>query len=914
MRMRSQIMTGLAALSVATAACTAPGSGGTTGVRPRVSATPRPVTSPIAPATTRPTEPVKRGVATPPPGLLAGAFGGEFGRQGASVVSDHGGSIIANNGGSVISNNSAGAIATTLSGIVAAPAALITDNGAGIIANNGGGLVTTGSGSLVTTGSGSVISNAGGAYRLQALASVPYAGASVFLLDADGAPLKGPDGLPVVSRTDVQGRYSFTGTLPAGSNYLVVVSLPGERGQLGAIAPKGAARSADVDLVSTLAAGYVLERYVRPQAARQAVLDKLPPEMEAATRAATADALSAGRAADAPPPLAVVTAGEIVKVVDALRAADKPLDAQLEEVRKILVAGLSDLGAGRPATEVALPWIRGVVAAPNGGFWLNAALSGRVFLVGADGILTTFAGSAAGVDTGSLAQKAAAQAGLGTIQGLLPDGDGRLLILEQKRLTRREADGTLTELWPHGATALHAVGRAPDGAYWLLAADGLHRIAPNTAPTRVHPLTPEQAAFIRRVGSFGQDPEGRLMLFANSSPIGEVRRYDPAAGTLETLVAPDAGDLRGVAVDAAGRIYLQGLDGALRVREGGAERPIVQAGAGVTVPNAHFSLTPEGDVLWALFGAVHRVTGAEKRLVAGKLGVSVGADGQIALNRPGGLLVEPDGTLVLAVAGDNQVVRVNAEGVKVLAGTGVAGTSGDGGPAIEGTLTNPTALRRDGADAIYVLQAARAVRRIGNNGEITTIYALPESPVARRIYDFAITRDARTLYVTGALVSAAGLPRDGFVTRIETATGAETPIIDPAESPSNTHVIALDAQERLHLMSEGALRRWDAAAGFTGVATHPSLASSLRWAALARAAFDAQGRFWWFSGGDAAQLNRLEGGQVEVVAGPGGRFLTGDGVDDSLLNGMSPVFGPTGDVYFCDVGHNQVKRLPGAAR
>ncbi|MDB5100721.1 MAG: pknD 1 [Cyanobacteria bacterium RYN_339] len=834
------------------------------------------------PATTATAQPAP--AATAPPGLAPGAF----------LLSDQGGGLIASGGGNVLSNNGAGAVPTTLSGRVS----LVTDNGSGIIGSGGG--------NIIGSGGGNIVGNNAGGFHL--LAATGYAGAYVYVLDADGVPLKGADGLPAVSRTDADGRYAFTGQLPAGSNYLVAVSLPGGRGQLGAIAPKGAERHADLDLASTLATVYVLDRYVRPQAGHQTVLDKLPPELEATTRQAMAAALVL-----MPPVLPQLTAAAIVQAVDALRTAAKPLDTQLEAVKALLVAGQSDLGAGKPATEVALPWIRGVVSAPGGGFWLNAALSGRVFYVDPAGKLTTYAGNAAGVDAGSLAGKPAAAAGFGTIQGLLPDGPDRLLIVEQKRLTRREADGTLTELWPAGATQLYAVGRADAGAYWLLAAAGLHRVAPGAAPTLVRPTDPADAGFLKLVSAFGQDAQGRLVLYSNATPHGPVRRYDPAAGKYEELVALNAAAVRGATVDAAGRIYLQGADGAIRLREDGQDRPLLPAEAGVVLPFAYMDLTPAGDVLWALLGTVNQVTGAQKHLVAGRQGVAVDADGQVALNRPGGLLVEPDGALVLAVAGDNQVVRLRNGVPTVLAGTGASGATGDGGPATAGLLANPTALRRDALGAIYVLQAGRSVRRLGPDGNITTVWAISGDLPDRRAYDFAITQDSRWLYVTGANVTSGGSPKDGYVTRVELATGVETPILTPEVSTGFTHVIALDAQERLHVMSQGALRRWDGTSAFTAVATDAKLATTLKWSALARAAFDPQGRFWWFSGDAAGQLNRLEGGQAVTIAGPGGKFLTGNGVDDSLLNGMSPVFTANGDVLFCDTGHNQVKRLPGAS-
>jgi sugar lactone lactonase YvrE len=98
-----------------------------------------------------------------------------------------------------------------------------------------------------------------------------------------------------------------------------------------------------------------------------------------------------------------------------------------------------------------------------------------------------------------------------------------------------------------------------------------------------------------------------------------------------------------------------------------------------------------------------------------------GAD--IRLERPGALALGPGGDLYIADDGRNQILRRLANGrFQVVAGTGKAGFSGDGGPAAHAELNEPggIALGRDGT--LYVAdQGNNRIRAIAPNGVISTV-------------------------------------------------------------------------------------------------------------------------------------------------------------------------------------------------
>jgi hypothetical protein len=86
-----------------------------------------------------------------------------------------------------------------------------------------------------------------------------------------------------------------------------------------------------------------------------------------------------------------------------------------------------------------------------------------------------------------------------------------------------------------------------------------------------------------------------------------------------------------------------------------------------------------------------------------------------------GFEVRNDGTIVAAK--DNQVVSVSPLGTRtVLAGTGAAGFSGDGGPATAATLNNVRDVAQGPPGAIFVADFGNnRVRRIGPGGIIRTV-------------------------------------------------------------------------------------------------------------------------------------------------------------------------------------------------
>jgi hypothetical protein len=85
--------------------------------------------------------------------------------------------------------------------------------------------------------------------------------------------------------------------------------------------------------------------------------------------------------------------------------------------------------------------------------------------------------------------------------------------------------------------------------------------------------------------------------------------------------------------------------------------------------------------------------------------------------------VDASGNVILADQGNNRVFKLSPAGIlSVVAGNGLFGFSGDGGPATAAALGDPGGVAVDRAGNIYIGDASNAVvRRVSPDGIITTI-------------------------------------------------------------------------------------------------------------------------------------------------------------------------------------------------
>ena len=158
-----------------------------------------------------------------------------------------------------------------------------------------------------------------------------------------------------------------------------------------------------------------------------------------------------------------------------------------------------------------------------------------------------------------------------------------------------------------------------------------------------------------------------------------------------------------------------------------------------------------------------------------------------SLNRPAGIAVDAAGYVYVADRQNHRVRRIATDGmIETIAGTGVAGFSGDGGQATAAQLDEPTGVAVDTAGNVYLADSQNhRIRRIGLGGTIETIagtesfgYAGDGGPAtqARLSFPFDVAADAsgsvyiadtlnqriRRITPDGTIETIAGTGTDGY--------------------------------------------------------------------------------------------------------------------------------------------------------
>lgn len=100
-----------------------------------------------------------------------------------------------------------------------------------------------------------------------------------------------------------------------------------------------------------------------------------------------------------------------------------------------------------------------------------------------------------------------------------------------------------------------------------------------------------------------------------------------------------------------------------------------------------------------------------------------GAATQAALNNPWDVSVGADGSLYIADTYNSVIRRVDTNGIiTTVAGTGISGDAGDGGPANQAQLVSPTGIALGENGAIYIADSdSHRIRRVDAAGVISTV-------------------------------------------------------------------------------------------------------------------------------------------------------------------------------------------------
>jgi sugar lactone lactonase YvrE/pimeloyl-ACP methyl ester carboxylesterase len=253
------------------------------------------------------------------------------------------------------------------------------------------------------------------------------------------------------------------------------------------------------------------------------------------------------------------------------------------------------------------------------------------------------------------------------------------------------------------------------------------------------------------------------------------------------------------------------------------------------------------------------------------------------LSVPTGVAFDGDGNMFIADSNNSVIRRVDAATalITTVVGNGTAGYSGDGGPATNAQLSRPSQLAFDGQANLYIADS--------NNGRIRKV-------------------DSGTMNIT----TVAGRGTAGYSGDGGPATNAEFNFPNSVISDDAGNLYIADS-------NNNAIRRVDAASGVittfagTGVAGFSGDGGSATSAQLnspTRPALDAAGNLY------IADLNNNRvrkvdlTGVITTVAGNGTAGFSGDGgsATSAQLNGpLSVTVGTTGNLYIADINNGRIR-------
>ncbi len=313
---------------------------------------------------------------------------------------------------------------------------------------------------------------------------------------------------------------------------------------------------------------------------------------------------------------------------------------------------------------------------------------------------------------------------------------------------------------------------------------------------------------------------------------------------------------------------------------------------------------------------------------------------------PEGIAVDPAGNLILSDTGNNRVRRVDAQTgiITTIAGNGVQGYSGDGGPATQATLNSPGSLILDGAGNVYFTDTQNhIVRRLDAITRVLTIIAgTPQSAGYRGdggLATQAVLNLPQGLAFDGSANLLIADTGNHVVRRVDATTGIITTIAGTGVPSYNGDgrlavTAELNAPSGLLVLPDGSIligdtandrvRRIDAAgmistiagsgpAGYSGDGG-PATAATLK--SPVGLAVDPVGDLYIAdSGNNRVRVVDALSGNITTLAGNGGEEFTGDAGPSTLAGLYDPfavVFTQGGDLYLSDLFHMRIRRISGS--
>jgi len=314
-----------------------------------------------------------------------------------------------------------------------------------------------------------------------------------------------------------------------------------------------------------------------------------------------------------------------------------------------------------------------------------------------------------------------------------------------------------------------------------------------------------------------------------------------------------------------------------------------------------------------------------------------GPAAQAQIDRVVGLATDASGNVYLADENNHRLRKVDVHGViTTLAGTGVAGFAGDGGPAQQAQLNHPTGVCVSPQGDIYVNDVANyRVRKISSAGTITTVAGNGSNAssgdggqatqasmmIAIRC---AVDRQGNLYIVDQGAARVRKVDAGGTISTFagngnQSFSGDGGPAT--AAGLNNPTALAVDSAGNVFITDQfnQRIRKVDASGNISTVAGNGSLGFTGDGGSPIQASFNYPGSIVVDSAGalyvvDTVnnRLRKVSGGVINTVAGTGAVGYGGDGgaASQAILNSPFAIaLAANGSLYLGDTSNNRVRLI-----
>ncbi len=307
------------------------------------------------------------------------------------------------------------------------------------------------------------------------------------------------------------------------------------------------------------------------------------------------------------------------------------------------------------------------------------------------------------------------------------------------------------------------------------------------------------------------------------------------------------------------------------------------------------------------------------------------------LNGPRGVTEDIFGNLYIAEYYGQRVRKVSPNGmITTLAGTGIQGFSGDGGPATSAELNGPYRVTVDLAGNVFIPDSGNSrIRKVSPDGTITTIVGnggvgrggdgapatsatlnYPEAVAFDPSGNYYIADEAadviRKVDTTGIITTAVGTGVQGYSGNGGPATSATLngPVGVQVDAAGDLY-ISDQGNNLIRKVTNGIISTV-AGTGVFGFGGDGGPAINAEFGYPASIGLDAAGNLYIPDVNNNRIRVVLTDGTIESVAGDGAESYGGDGgpaLDAAINVPRSVSVAPNGNIYIGDFGNNRVRLL-----